>query len=420
MAARKAKEEAVEIPTKNARIEGLVSRLMKRKGSLQIKTGAEYTQPYMVKRLPTGLLSLDVELRGGLPAGGISQFKGPKNSGKSYLYWQVIRQLQYILGPQMSVMLAMTEMRADKQQGRLAGVKVALADEDIKAMNRARLKSGNAPFTEAEEADLKSQIGNIYEMHADSAESLYDGILETVKDNACHLIVIDSIGSIMSAAESEADSLSQKTYGGAAAVTSQFLRKLTAFMTMDDEYGKARDTCIICVNQVRDAIGDPHKEFRSPGGRALEHAIFVDLFVASGAQRSDEGVPVFTPNGMKSKFVQYGKEVNWRIEKGKAGIHEGGRGMFVYDFRTNQADFYLDTLVAGVNAGVIETAGAWFTVPNPDGGEPLLKACGKDAFCKALSDDVLKSAADGTKSVMTSIREQVFKAHDININYDWD
>lgn len=424
MAAKKApKVDSIVEPAKAERIQGVMDLINKRsKGKVQIKPASQISQPYMTKRIPTGLLSLDVELRGGFPCGGISQIAGPKNSGKSYLTWQMVRQLQAMLGEKMSVLLAMTEMRADKQQAKLAGVKIAFSDADISSMNRARLKSGLPGFTEQEIFWLKEQVGSIEEMHGESAEDLFDGVITAVESNAFHLIVIDSFGSIMSAAEAEADSLSQKTYGGSAAVTSQFLRKLTALLTMDDQYGSARDVCVIGINQIRDAIGDPHKEFRSPGGRALEHAKFVDLFVASGAQRADEGVKVFTSNGMKDKFVQYGKDVNWRIEKGKAGIHEGGKGSYVYDFRTNQADFALDTLVAGVNAGVIETAGAWITVPNLAGGDPLLKICGKDAFVEALVADA-KAKADSDdygNSLMMYVRKKVFEHHGIDISYEWD
>ena len=423
MAAKKApKVDAIVEPSKAERIQGVMDLINKRsKGTVQIKPANQYIQPYMTKRIPTGLLSLDVELRGGFPCGGISQIAGPKNSGKSYLCWQMVRQLQAMLGDKMSVLLAMTEMRADKQQAKLAGVKIAFADADIASMNRARLKSGMPEYTPDEVEFLKEQVGEIEEMHGESAEALFDGVLTAVESNAFHLIIIDSFGSIMSAAESEADSLSQKTYGGSAAVTSQFLRKLTSLLTMDDQYGTARDVCVIGINQIRDAIGDPHKEFRSPGGRALEHAKFVDLFVSSGAQRADEGVKVFTPNGIKDKFVQYGKDVNWRIEKGKAGIHEGGKGAYIYDFRTNQADFVLDTLVAGVNANVIETSGAWITIPNPSGGDPLLKICGKDAFVDALNQDAKKAAEDGQydNSLMMYVRKKVFEHHGIDISYEW-
>lgn len=390
------------------------------KGKAQIKVASEYSLPFLTKRFPTGLLTLDLALRGGFPGGGISQIVGPRSSGKSYLYWQMIRQLQYFLGDDMCVLLAMTEIRADRQQARCAGVKIALSEQDIADLSMSRAKAGFPPFTEEQLRDMREEIGVIHELHGESGEDLYDGILKGVERNAYHLIVIDSIGSIMSAAESENETLSQKTYGGAAGVTSQFLKKLQALLTMDDEDGKARDVCIIGVNQVRDAIGT-QKEYRSPGGKALEHAKFVDLFVSSGSQ--DGAMEnVSGPMGSKNQWQVYGKEVNWKIEKGKAGIHEGGRGSYLYSFENNQADFHLDTMIAGIHTGVVAQTGGWFAIPNPNNpSENVVKVQGKDAFVKVLKEDEMAKAAsdDSDHSLMNYIRNESFRRSDILLTYNW-
>ena len=393
----------------------------KMKGRAQLKLASAYTLPFMTKRLPTGLLTLDLELRGGFPAGGLSQIIGAKNSGKSWIVWQMIRQLQSMLGDEMRVLMAMTEMRADKTQGRRAGVAVALEPSDIDSLEKARGRNGLPKFTKEEREELRREIGEIHELHGESGEDLYDGIIQAVENNVYHLIVIDSFGSIMSAAEAESESLSEKQYGGAAAINTKFLRKLCALLTMDDSYGNARDVCVIGINQIRDAIGDPHKEYKATGGRALEHAKFVDLLVTSGRPIGYED-SVMAAGGSKNRFFQTGKEVNWKIEKGKAGIHEGGRGSFVYDFRIDSADFYLDTLIAGVTLGIIEQAGAWLGLPNPEKpGEFILRTQGKEAFIKALSDDAVAKSKEGDgNTLMNYIRSQAFKKADVHISYSWD
>lgn len=392
------------------------------KGHAMVKRASDYSLPYLTRRLPTGLLSLDLELRGGFPAGGLSQIAGPKNSGKSYLTWQVIRQLQHILGDKMMVLLAMTEMRADRLQARLAGVQIALANEDIAEMEKARMAQGQAPFAPDEIASLKHEVGMIHELHGESAESLYDGILLAVEQDIYHLIVIDSFGSIMSEMEAESESLSEKQYAGSSGVNTKFCRKLSALLTIDTEEGKARSTAIIGINQIRDNIGDPNKEWKTPGGRALEHTKFVDVWVQSGKQVGYED-KVFTPEGNKQRYIQTGKEVNWKIEKGKAGIHEGGKGTYVYDFRVNAADFYLDTLVAGVRHGIIEQAGPYLGIRDPNNpSEYLLRAQGRENFVRALIEDDRAKAAAGTPetSLMNTLRNIAFRKEGIFISYDWE
>jgi hypothetical protein len=164
--AAKRKQEAVP-PSRDERADALkewFNKKMKNKdGSMraQLKLASEYTLPFMTKRLPTGLLSLDVALGGGFPAGAISEVIGAFKSGKSWLYWQLIRQLQYYLGNKMKVLIAMTEMRADKTQGRAAGVAVALADEDINSLDAARVAAGVPKFTKEERQEMKHEIGEI-------------------------------------------------------------------------------------------------------------------------------------------------------------------------------------------------------------------------------------------------------------------
>lgn len=419
--AKRAKAAQDAAPDMNERVASFHLALNKKMGGRgQIQRASECAMPYLTKRYPTGLLSLDVALGGGFPAGGLSQIAGPKNSCKTYLYWQVIRQLQHILGDRMKVLLAMTEMRADRQQGRLAGVEVALHPSDIESLNKGRIKNGWPAFTDADVAALQREVGQIDELHGESAEVLYDGILQAVELNIYHLIVIDSFGSIMTGAEADAESLDEKFYGGAAAINTRFLRKLTALLTMNDAYGLPREVCVLGINQIRANIGDRFREFKTTGGFALEHAKFVDLWLTSGQPQGYHD-QLYGSKGTDKQFVQTGKEINWKIEKGKAGIHEGEKGSFIYDFRINQADFYLDTLVAGVRHGVVETAGAWLRLPNPDNpGQPLLNCNGKDKFIEAMVQDVQQKAATGdSNTYLNYIREKVFRAKDINISYDW-
>jgi len=409
-------------PTRNELAAVLMEQFNhKMRGRAEICKASDLSMPYITKRLPSGILTLDLELRGGFPSCGVSQLVGPKNAGKSYLYWQVIRQLQRILGSKSMVLLAMNEMRADKTQARLAGVKVALADEDIDAIDEARIRNNWPKFTKEQRLEMKEETGQIHETHAESAELLFDITLSAVEQNIYHLIVVDSIAGLESEQESEQESMTEKVYGGAAKPITQFLRKLTSLFTIRNQYGKTRDTCVIVINQVKDDIGDKTgKGYRTSGGHGLEHAKFVDVYISSGKQLGGY-VPVYGPNGTSQKFVSFGKEVNWKIEKGKAGIHEGGRGSFNYLFDQNGIDFVRDTLVAGVTNGVIETSGAWIGIPDPDApGNYLMRAQGAEKFCAALAADAVESQVNKEESFMDLIRDQCFKKNDINISYKWD
>jgi RecA/RadA recombinase len=217
----------------------------KMKGRAELVAASDYTLPYLTKRIPTGLLSIDLELMGGFPAGGLSQVDGKASSGKNYLIWCMIRQLQHFLGEKMRVLFAMTEMRVDRSQGKAAGVHVAYNDEDIASMSQARVEQGLPELTAEEIASLKHQVGHIDELHGLDAESLYDAIIKAVEQDAYHMIVIDSFGNIMSGAEAEAESLQDQTRGGASRRQyTQFCRKLAALPDDEGRVGtQPRDLC---------------------------------------------------------------------------------------------------------------------------------------------------------------------------------
>lgn len=413
-----------KIPSRSERAAALMESTNKKsRGRAQLMAASDYNLPYLTKRLPTGLLTLDLELRGGFPAGGISQVIGRKNAGKSWITWQVIRQLQHMLGDKMKVLLAMTEIPADRSQARLAGVRISMGQDYVDELNRSRKNNNQPALTKAEVDNLLDEVGTIHELHALSAEDFYDVVLQGIDQNIYHLIVIDSIGNIMSAAAQENDSVHDKTYAGSSGPNTVFLQQMTNLLTMKNEWGQVRDTCLIGINQVRDNIKDPNKAYKAPGGNALEHAKLVDLYVESGGMLGNE-IPVLqmTNEGMKktNKFIPYGKQVNWKIEKGKAGMHEGGRGQYVYDFGIGTADFYTDTIIAGLTLGVIEGTG-WYNLPDPtDPKKDLFRVQGRDKLIKLLADDAQTKAADGDDNTfMNYIRNACFKKADININYEW-
>lgn len=379
------------------------------RGRAVLKSAVDYQLPWYTKRLPTGLLTLDLTLKGGWPAGGLSQIIGRKNSGKSLLAWHTIREMQRILGNELSVLLAMTEMAADRTQARAAGVQITLGKEEIAVQNEIRRLTGKPPLTQKEIDALWPQVGTIHELHALSAEDFYDVILSGIESNTYHLIVLDSIGNIMANAEHENESVHDKTYGGSSGPNTTFLKKMTNLLTMETEEGEVRDTCILAINQVRDNIKDPHKAYRAPGGNTLEHAKLVDLYIETGGAIGEHR-PVYTIDGWKQQFVSVGKEVNWKIEKGKAGMHEGERGRFAFLFENDNIDFYTDAIVAGVTSGIIEQAGAWLGIRHPEKpDEYILRTQGKEAFVTALSQN---------PQVMSYIRSACFAKHGIHINYD--
>ena len=338
--------------------------------------------------------------------------------GKDTLINMMIKQQQFYLGNDFMCFMGMSEMPWDRQQAKLGGVAVSMGENEISKLNEARTSDNMPAFTEEEIAGLRHQVGTFHELHADSAETLFTGILNAVESNAYHLIVINSFGTLLTAAQNEKE-MGDKVYGGASGPITEFCKRLSNLLTMRDENGLVREVCIMGINQVRDNMKDPDAGFRTTGGNALAHALYTDIVLSPGQWYWQEAKQ-YTPQGTKTINSRYAKDVNWDIAKGKAGIHEGARGSITYDFRINAVDVYKDILVAGINAGFIEASGAWLTVPNPEDPEhPLIHAQGKDNFAQALSEDAQRAVVSGEESVMNHLRDRLMKHHGISVKYDW-
>lgn len=427
---KKAREEEPQL-TRAQTAQAVKNEINTRAKGRIVFTGTEELElVYLTKRVPTGILSLDTALGGGFPCAGITQLIGRRNCGKTYLYWRAIAQLQKLLGNRLCVLLAMNELHADISQARRAGVVIRYSEKMIAEFVRAREINGQPPYTDEELANMRHQIGTFHEVCAFSGEDLYQAVLDGVSENAYHFIAIDSIGNVMSNQEAENESLHDKTRGGAAAVNTQFIHKVLPLLMTKAPNGTVRDACIVVVNQIRDDQKNPDAPYKNTGGHALEHAKFLDIFLTPG-QTIHEDVLQRDPvkGGSRQRREVYGKEVGWEIKKGKAGIHEGAKGSWLYYFddprspvwARDNVDIYTDVANFAPRIEAVEQNGAWYTLHNPENPKsPLLKVCGAEAFAQELYDDeVARFAAGDPNTLMKRIRDIVFRMKDINLTYEW-
>lgn len=381
------------------------------RGSAQIRMASEVKNPYALRR-PTGKLSLDIALGGGLHAGGVVEVQGAQSVGKTLFYWETIAQLQQIYGDKLNVIIAATELRPDKDQARMAGCCIAYSEHEIKEMEQARVSRGLPPFTTEQHADLRMQTGNIIIVMAATAEKIFDVLLDALEENIFHLIVIDSMGALLPAAKDKADSLQDKTYGGASVPVTDFMNKVYPMLIMDRGDGSMTETTILAINQARARIGGKSYEKSTKeamGAYAWKHGQLVNILLEKGGKvrETKEGPAV-------------GHIVRWELIKGKMGTHDGKKGQYdYYHFPKMQPVFWADieqTWYGGVayfnehaeaakELGVIEgTNWPSFTRPN---GE-IVKAQGIDNFAQLLAED---------QEVLQELREACFEKAGIFVRY---
>ncbi|MBM0740190.1 recombinase RecA [Phormidium sp. CLA17] len=186
-----------------------------------------------VETIPTGALTLDLALGGGLPKGRIIEIYGPESSGKTTLALHALAEVQ---------------------------------------------KSGGvAAFVDAEHAldptyaaALGVDISNLLVSQPDTGEAGLEIVDQLVRSTAVDIIVIDSVAALVPRAEIEGE-MGDTHVGLQARLMSQALRKITGNM--------GRSGCtVVFLNQLRQKIGVTYGNPEvTTGGQALKFYASVRL-----------------------------------------------------------------------------------------------------------------------------------------------
>lgn len=183
---------------------------------------------------------------------------------------------------------------------------------------------------------------------AQSAEQIFQIILDAVSTGELGLIVLDSVGVLLSQSAWDKD-MDELTMGGIAKPLTTFTGKITPLLH--------RYNCtLIYINQIRDVINAKFPMQSTPGGRALAHSLSLNIKFQKGSFIDSLG------NELKTTAENPdGNLVMMSIEKTKVCRPNRRTGFYTLNYITG-IDKINDLTDLCLKQGIIEQGGAWFTI----------------------------------------------------------
>jgi len=297
---------------------------------------------YDYERIPFTSPRLNYMTFGGIPRGKLIEFYGEEHGGKTTTALDIVANFQQLY-PDLKVLWVDAENTLDVVWATKLGVQV----EDLLILNP----------------------------EAQGAEDIFQFVLDMIDTGEVGLVVIDSLGVMVSNLAMYDKEIAEKTYGGIAMALTNFSKKAEGLCQ------RTKCTCI-GINQMRANMNSMYGGMTTTGGQAWKHNCSVRLEFRRGKFIDDDNKEL--TRGAENPA---GNKVEVSMIKNKTCPPTRRTGFYTIKYLSG-IDYLSDLVEVCIKDGIIDKSGAWFTIIDTESGEVLSdKIQGQANVNKFLSDD---------------------------------
>ena len=317
-------------------LEAIVKDLNKKMKVGNISLGVDFQD---VQKIPFSSCRLNYMTYGGIPVGRISEFFGTDGSGKTTTAIDVAGNAQRVF-PDKKVLFVDIEHTFNTVWAQKLGLdysKILYLDPD--------------------------SMG---------AEEVFNLMIELIESGEISICILDSIGAMVSMQANEKQ-IGERTYGGVSMALTEFSKKVTPILARTQ-------TTFIGINQARDDMNSPYGGTTTTGGRCWRHACSTRLEFRKGNYIDEKG-----NNLSRACENPAGNIVNVALVKSKVCRPDRKVGFYTLKYLEG-IDYISDAVDVAIKVGIVNQAGAWFSLIDISTGELKEKFQGKPKLVEFLRD----------------------------------
>lgn len=308
-------------------------------------------------KIPFSSPLLNYMTYGGLPRGTVIEFAGEENGGKTTTALDVVANAQKLFKSEFEKEWETLGAPVDPKDKRMQ----AKQQDDLKILQERGVKKvvycdcENTLDKEwAEKLGVNTDEMILLKPMAQSAEEIFEMLLQMMETGEVGLVVIDSLGVMVSQQAYDKD-VTEKTYGGIAAALTLFGKKAQMIC--------ARNDCtLLGINQIREDMSGFNRIITT-GGKGWKHLCSFRFIFKKGDFLDENNNSI-----KRSSTSPAGNLIEIAIVKDKVVKPDRLNGYYTLKYDEG-VDILNDTVELACFYDIIQKGGAWYSIIDIETGE---------------------------------------------------